>query len=55
VSGTARVKGRDIALEDVKLRGERLSFRVAGSTYSGRVDGAAMQGDGGAWSARRAQ
>ena len=55
VSGTARVKGRDIALEDVKLRGERLSFRVAGSTYSGRVDGAAIRGDGGAWSARRAQ
>jgi SAM-dependent methyltransferase len=55
VSGTARVKGRDVALEDVKLRGERLSFRVAGSTYAGRVDGAAIRGDGGAWSARRAQ
>ena len=55
VSGTARLKGRDVALEDVKLRGERLSFRVAGSMYAGRVDGAAIQGDGGAWSAKRAQ
>jgi hypothetical protein len=55
VSGTARVKGKDVALEDVKLRGERISFRVAGSAFSGRIEGAAIQGDRGAWSAQRAR
>ena len=54
VSGSARYAGRDVPLEDVKLRGERISFRVAGSEYSGRVSGASIAGDGGAWSARRA-
>jgi SAM-dependent methyltransferase len=53
VSGSARYAGRDVPLEDVKLRGERISFRVAGSEYSGRVSGASIAGDGGAWSARR--
>jgi hypothetical protein len=55
VTGTARLKGRDVPLEDVKLRGERISFRVAGSEFSGRVEGAAMHGEGGAWSAERAK
>jgi SAM-dependent methyltransferase len=57
VSGTARTGGRDAALEDVKLRGEQLSFRLAGKTYNGRVNGARIEGriaGGGAWSARRA-
>jgi SAM-dependent methyltransferase len=56
VSGTARTGGKDAALEDVKLRGERLSFRLAGKTYSGRVNGAQIEGEvagGGAWSAQR--
>jgi SAM-dependent methyltransferase len=54
VSGSARYAGRDVPLEDVKLRGERISFRVGGREYSGRVSGASIAGDGGAWSARRA-
>jgi SAM-dependent methyltransferase len=56
VSGTARSGGKDVALEDVKLRGAQLSFRLAGKTYSGRVNGAQIEGEvagGGAWSARR--
>jgi SAM-dependent methyltransferase len=53
VSGRASYQGGTLLLEDVKLRGERLSFRLAGSEFAGRVDGASMQGDGGAWSAKR--
>jgi hypothetical protein len=56
VSGTARSAGQHAALEDVKLRGEQLSFRFAGKTYSGRVSGARIEGEiegGGAWSATR--
>jgi SAM-dependent methyltransferase len=56
VSGTARGGGTDAALEDVKLRGGQLSFRLAGKTYRGRVSGARIEGEvagGGAWSAQR--
>ncbi len=56
VSGTARSAGKDVALEDVKLHGEQLSFRLAGNAYSGRVNGAQIEGrieGGGAWSAKR--
>lgn len=55
VSGAARIGGREVALQDVKLRGERLSFHLDGKTYEGRVRGAAIEGDGGAWSAKRAR
>jgi hypothetical protein len=51
VSGTARLRGREHALQDVKLRGEELSFRLAGRAYSGRVRGAAIEGAG--WRAER--
>jgi hypothetical protein len=44
-----------VPLEDVKLRGERISFRVGGNEFSGRVDGAAIHGERGAWSAQRAK
>lgn len=56
VSGTARSAGTNTALEEVKLHGERLSFRLAGKAYRGRVDGARIEGEiegGGAWSAQR--
>ena len=58
VSGTARRGGRDAALEDVKLRGTQLSFRLGGKTYSGRVGGERIEGEiegGGAWTAKRAK
>jgi hypothetical protein len=53
VSGTARHRGREVALENVKLRGEQLSFRLAGREFAGTVGGASIQGQGGAWSAQR--
>jgi SAM-dependent methyltransferase len=53
VSGTARHRGREVALENVKLRGEQLSFRLAGREFAGTVSGASIQGQGGAWSAQR--
>jgi len=46
VSGTARVGGRDVSVEEGKLRGEKLSFRLGlgGKSYefSGTVKGAAI-------------
>jgi hypothetical protein len=53
VSGTARLNGKVVLLEDVKLRGERFSFRAGGNEYSGRVEGASIRGEG--WSAQRAK
>ena len=61
VSGSARIDGKDVLLEDAKLKGERLSFKLAlgGRSYdfSGTVRGQSMAGSvdvgGGkaAWSA----
>jgi len=59
VSGSARLDGKDVALEDVKLKGDQLSFRLAGmkGTFSGTVKDNAISGtfDGAgtksAWSA----
>ena len=56
VSGVVRLDGKDLPLEDVKLRGDKLTFKVAGrkGEYSGQVKGNAIEGtfDGKApWSA----
>lgn len=61
VSGSARVGGKDVLLEDARLRGERFTFKLAlgGKTYdfTGTVKGQSIEGsvDGGgtkaAWSA----
>jgi hypothetical protein len=59
VSGSAKIDGRDVALEDVILRGDKLSFRFAGrkGEFTGQVRGNAIEGtfeSGGnksAWSA----
>jgi hypothetical protein len=56
VSGSARLDGRDIPLEEVRLRGDRISFRLAGrkGEFTGQVRGASIEGtfDGSApWSA----
>jgi hypothetical protein len=58
VSGTAREKGKALALEEPKLRGTQLSFRLGGRSYTGRVSGATIEGTvegGGAWRATRGQ
>ena len=46
VSGSLRLDGREIPLEDVKLRGDRLSFKVAGrkGEYTGLIKGNAIEG-----------
>jgi hypothetical protein len=46
VSGSLRVDGRDVPLEEVKLRGEHLTFRLAGHKggFSGVVKDGAIEG-----------
>jgi len=59
VSGSLRLDGREIPLEEAKLRGDKLTFRLAGrkGEFSGTVKGSAIEGmvDGKApWSAASA-
>jgi SAM-dependent methyltransferase len=59
VSGSAQLDGKEVALEDVKLRGDRITFRLSGrrGEFSGQVKGSSIEGvmeNGGAkapWSA----
>ena len=46
VSGSVRLDGHDVPLEDVKLRGDHLSFKLAGrkGAFSGTVKGGAIEG-----------
>ncbi|MGQ0651337.1 MAG: hypothetical protein ACT4P4_03560, partial [Betaproteobacteria bacterium] len=46
VSGSARLDGREVPLEEVKLRGDRLTFRLAGrrGEYAGQVKGNTIEG-----------
>jgi hypothetical protein len=46
VTGSLRLDGREVPLEDVKLRGDRLTFKVAGrkGEYSGLIKGNAIEG-----------
>jgi hypothetical protein len=46
VSGSLKVNGRDIPLEDGKLRGDKLTFRLTGhrGEFSGTVKGNAIEG-----------
>ncbi len=46
VSGSARLDGRDVPLEDVRLRGDRISFKLAGQKgeFSGLVKGRQIEG-----------
>jgi Methyltransferase domain len=46
VSGSAVLDGKEVPLEDVKLRGDRLSFRLAGrkGEFSGQVKGGSIEG-----------
>jgi SAM-dependent methyltransferase len=47
VSGSGRLDGREVELEDLKLRGERISFRLAGrkASFTGIVSGGAIAGE----------
>jgi hypothetical protein len=46
VSGSVRLDGKEVPLEEVKLRGDRLSFRLAGrkGEWSGQVKGKSIEG-----------
>ena len=46
VSGSARVDGKDVALEEVRLKGDQISFRLAGrtGTFFGTVKDNAISG-----------
>ncbi len=46
VSGSVRIDGKEVPLEDVKLRGDRLTFKVAGrkGEYSGQIKGKQIDG-----------
>ena len=46
VSGSARLDGREVPLEEVKLRGERISFRLSGrrGEFTGQVKGNTIEG-----------
>ncbi len=62
VQGVARINGRYHTLQSVTLRGDQISFAVEpkegpARRFSGRVAGGSIEGsgEGGAWSARRAQ
>lgn len=47
VSGTLRLGTREFPLQEAQLRGERLSFRLAGAKgeFSGRVKGSTIEGE----------
>jgi len=56
VSGSAKIDGKDVPLEDVVLRGDKLSFRFVGrkGEFTGQIKGRSIEGmvDGKApWSA----
>ena len=65
ISGSARIGGKDVPIEDARLRGERLNFRLAlgGKPYefAGTVKGQSIEGSvegggtKGAWSAAPAK
>ncbi len=46
VKGSMRLNGKDIPIEEAKLRGDRLSFRLAGrkGEFSGQVKGKSIEG-----------
>ena len=59
VSGTLRMDGRELAIENGRLRGNELSFSAGGAAYIGRINGdridVSVKGGGSAasWSASR--
>ena len=46
VSGSLRIDGKDVPLEEVKLRGDQISFRLSGrkGDFTGQVKGKEIQG-----------
>jgi hypothetical protein len=46
VSGSVKLDGKDVALEEAKLRGDRISFKLAGrkGEFTGQVKGRSIEG-----------
>ncbi|MGH8669361.1 MAG: methyltransferase domain-containing protein [Burkholderiales bacterium] len=46
VSGSARLDGKDVPLEELKLRGDKISFRLSGrrGEFTGQVKGSSIEG-----------
>ena len=46
VSGSAKLEGKEVPLEDVRLRGEHISFRITGrkGEFTGQVKGRSIEG-----------
>ena len=53
LSGTLNMGGTSIPIADGRMRGDVISFSVNGTSYTGRVNGDTMQGNDGAWSAKK--
>lgn len=54
LSGTLRTATNAVPITDGHMRGDEISFKAAGVTYTGRVNGNALQGiSPGGWSATR--
>ena len=53
LSGALNMGGTSVPIADGRLRGDVISFTVGGASYTGRVSGDTMQGNDGAWSAKR--
>jgi hypothetical protein len=46
ISGSARLDGKEVPLEELKLRGDRISFRLSGrrGEFTGQVKGSSIEG-----------
>ena len=53
LTGTLSRGGNSIPIKDGRLRGEEIGFTAGDTKYQGRVNGDAMQGANGSWSAAR--
>jgi SAM-dependent methyltransferase len=53
LSGTLNMGGTSVPIADGRLHGDVISFTVGGASYTGRVSGDTMQGNDGAWSAKK--
>jgi SAM-dependent methyltransferase len=53
VSGTLNTGGTSVPIADGRLSGDMIRFTVSGTSYTGRVNGDTIQGNDGAWSAKR--
>jgi hypothetical protein len=47
VSGSVRLEGKEVPLEELKLRGDRISFRLSGrrDEFTGKVNGTSIEGE----------